>query len=169
MRDQTTFNRAVRLHSLTGRGSQSFTSSPTTPLTGFWDPSLTSSSAEPPFHRDTSTNPPSCRTPPSSLSPPSLPFSPGGSWSALAGAEQRYLKALDLAPGVKRLLGSEGLMLRGEPESDTVRTASDYSYSASSYAGENFRIVGDAAGAFSYYCAKIPTSNPKIFVGASLH
>ena len=170
MRDQTAFNRAVRLHSLTRRGSQSFTSSPTTPLTGFWDAIPTSSSAESSFHRDTSTNPPSCETPPpSSLSSPSLPFSPGGSWSALAGAEQRYLKALDLTPGVKGLLGSEGLMLRGEPESDTVRTASDYSYSASSYAGENFRIVGDAAGAFSYYSAKIIISNPKIFVGASVH
>ena len=41
-------------------------------------------------------------------------------------------------------------MVRGETELETVRTASDYSYSASSYAGENFRIVGDAAG--KYYC-----------------
>ena len=169
VRDQAAFNRAVRLHSLTPRGSQSFTSSPTTPLTGFWDASPTSSSAESSFHRDTSTNPPTCGTPPPSLSSSSLPFSPGGSWSALVGAEQRYLKALDLAPGVKRLLGSEGLMLRGEPESDTVRTASDYSYSASSYAGENFRIVGDAAGAFSYHSAMILISNPKIFAGVSLH
>jgi hypothetical protein len=41
-------------------------------------------------------------------------------------------------------------MVRGEGELSTVRTASDYSYSASSYAGENYRIVGDAAGKF--YC-----------------
>lgn len=54
-------------------------------------------------------------------------------------------------------------MLRAEPESDTVRTASDYSYSASSYAGENFRIVGDAAGAFSYHSVKALISNPKTF------
>jgi len=152
VRDQTAFNQAVRLQALGHRGSQSFTPSPTTP---FWDASPTSSSAESSFHRDPSTNPPSCGTSSSSLSSFTLPFSPGGSWSALAGAEQRYLKALDLTPGVKRLLGSEGMMLRGDPESDTVRTASDYSYSASSYAGENFRIVGDAAGTFSLSSAKI--------------
>jgi len=39
-------------------------------------------------------------------------------------------------------------MVRGEGELSTVRTASDYSYSASSYAGENYRMVGDAAGKF---------------------
>ena len=67
-----------------------------------------------------------------------------------SAAEQRYLKALDLAPGVNQLLSSNGRMVRGEAELATVRTASDYSYSASSYAGEYFRIVGDAAG--KYYC-----------------
>jgi hypothetical protein len=41
-------------------------------------------------------------------------------------------------------------MVRGEADLAAVRTASDYSYSASSYAGENYRIVGDAAGKF--YC-----------------
>ena len=66
------------------------------------------------------------------------------------GAEQRYLSALELAPGVKQLLGADGVMLRGESESDTVRTASDYSYSASCYAGQNFRIVGDAGGKLTF-------------------
>jgi hypothetical protein len=67
-----------------------------------------------------------------------------GLWFA---AEQRYLKGLDLAPELKRRLGSKGRMVRDEAESATIRTASDYSYSASSYAGENYRLVGDAAGA----------------------
>ena len=66
----------------------------------------------------------------------------------MSTAEQRYLKGLDLVPGLKRLLGSKGKMIRGEGELSTVRIASDYSYSASSYAGENYRIVGDAAGRF---------------------
>lgn len=70
-----------------------------------------------------------------------------GSWFA---AEQRYIKALDLVPGVNQLLGLKGKMVRGEADLAAVRTASDYSYSASSYAGENYRIVGDAAGKF--YC-----------------
>jgi hypothetical protein len=155
VRDRTAFKQAVRSQGLGCRVSQSFTPSPTTPLTGFWDASPTSSSAESSSHRDSSTDPASCGTPPSSLSSSTVPFSPGGSWSALVGAEQRYLKVLDLAPGVKRLLGSESVMLRGELESDTVRTASDYSYSASSYAGENFRVVGDAAGMFFYSNAKL--------------
>lgn len=110
----------------------------------FWDVSPTPSSADSSSY--SSTKPSSCGTPPSSPSSPTLPFSPGGSCSAPVGAEQRYLKALGLTPGVKRLLGIDSVIVRGESEADTVRTASDYSYSASSYAGEHFRIVGDAAG-----------------------
>jgi hypothetical protein len=169
VRDRTAFIQAVRSQGLGCRVSQSFTPSPTTPLTGFWDASPTSSSAESSSHRDSSTDPPSCGTPPYSLSSSTIPFSPGCSWSALAGAEQRYLKVLDLTPGVKRLLGSACVMLRGESESDTVRTASDYSYSASSYAGENFRVVGDAAGMFFYSYAKVSLSNFQPFGGPSFH
>ncbi len=47
-------------------------------------------------------------------------------------------------------------MVRGEGELATVRTASDYSYSASSYAGENYRMVGDAAGKF--HCTSVSIS-----------
>ncbi|KAI0305155.1 hypothetical protein B0F90DRAFT_1701776 [Multifurca ochricompacta] len=141
VRDQNAFNQSARSHG--PRGSQSFMPSPTTPLMGIWDASPTSSSAD--SYSLSSANVPSCGTPPSSPSSPTHPFSPGGSWCTLPGAEQRYLKALDLTPGVKRLLGPDGVLLRGELESDTVRTASDYSYSASCYAGENFRIIGDAA------------------------
>ena len=148
VRDQTAFNEAVRSHSR--RGSQSFMPSSTTPLLGVWDASPTSSSADSCSYHGSTTNPPLYGTPPTPPSSPTFPFSPGGSWSAPAGAEQRYIEALDLTPGVKRLLGPKGMMHRCELESDTIRTASDYSYSASSYAGENFRIVGDAAGMFSF-------------------
>jgi hypothetical protein len=41
----------------------------------------------------------------------------------LSAAEQRYLKALDLAPGVNQLLGSKGRMVYGEAELATVRRA----------------------------------------------
>ncbi|KAJ7780767.1 FAD/NAD(P)-binding domain-containing protein [Mycena maculata] len=59
-----------------------------------------------------------------------------------------YLAALKGAPEVKSLIGAGG-MINITPNGGTpvVMTASDYSYSASSYAGENYRIVGDA-GAF---------------------
>lgn len=143
VRDQTAFNRSAQAHR--SRSSQSFSSSPVAPLMSFRDASPTSSSAD--SLSLSSANLPLHGTPPSSPSSPSFPFSPGGSWFAPVGAEQRYLSALDLAPGVKQLLGPDGVMLRGESESDTVRTASDYSYSASCYAGEYFRLVGDA-GAF---------------------
>ncbi|KAG5725691.1 hypothetical protein E4T56_gene7323 [Termitomyces sp. T112] len=53
-----------------------------------------------------------------------------------------YLSALALAPGVVELITSGGSMVEG-----SVKSASDFSYSAASYAGSNYRIVGDA-GAF---------------------
>ncbi|KAJ6604011.1 putative halogenase [Mycena sp. CBHHK59/15] len=54
--------------------------------------------------------------------------------------KKHYLNQLKFAPGVTRLLGSAKL-------ASDIKTAGDYSYSASQYAGPNFRIAGDA-GAF---------------------
>jgi hypothetical protein len=136
VRHQTAYS--LSAHSDGHRSPRSFTPSQTTPLTGSQDGRPISSSSH-----DPSTNSLSGRTHSSTL-----PLFRDGSWFA---AEQRYLKALDLVPGVNRLLGSKGRMVRGEAGLATVRTASDYSYSAPSYAGENFRIVGDAAGEF--YCS----------------
>jgi hypothetical protein len=55
--------------------------------------------------------------------------------------KSHYLTRLKLAPGVIRLLGTAELT--GE-----VKSAGDYSYSASYYAGPNYRIAGDAGGQF---------------------
>ncbi|TRM65844.1 hypothetical protein BD626DRAFT_555916 [Schizophyllum amplum] len=55
-----------------------------------------------------------------------------------------YASQLERAPGLKELLVGANLKDNGR---DTVRTAGDYSYSASVYAGVNWRLVGDA-GAF---------------------
>ncbi|KIK61206.1 hypothetical protein GYMLUDRAFT_43286 [Collybiopsis luxurians FD-317 M1] len=79
---------------------------------------------------------------------------------------QRYLANLRLAPGLIRLLSGKdlgGVSEDGEPtseeeevidmplsatlEPDSVRSASDFSYSAPVYAGGGYRIIGDA-GAF---------------------
>ncbi|KAJ7451092.1 putative halogenase [Mycena latifolia] len=49
-----------------------------------------------------------------------------------------YLDQLKLAPGVMNLLGA------GELVSD-IKSAGDYSYSATNYAGPKYRLVGDAA------------------------
>lgn len=76
------------------------------------------------------------------LSTPSLFASfatPGASDSAMV---LRYLSNLSLAPGVVLLISSTGILNEG-----SVRSASDFSYSAPIYAGKGFRIVGDA-GAF---------------------
>lgn len=52
----------------------------------------------------------------------------------------RYLENILLAPGLVDLIG-EGEMVDG-----SVKSASDFSYSAPKYAGERYRIVGDAGG-----------------------
>ena len=161
VRDQTAFNRSAQ--SYRSRSSQSFSPSPVIPLISFRGVSPTSSSAD--SLSLLSANPPSLGTPPSSPSSPTFPFSPGGSWFAPVGAEQRYLNALDLAPGVKQLLTPDSAMLRGESESETVRTASDYSYSASYYAGENFRIVGDAGGKFIIFGTEYQPDS-ELFLGS---
>ncbi|TBU24654.1 FAD/NAD(P)-binding domain-containing protein [Dichomitus squalens] len=70
--------------------------------------------------------------------------------STLAG---RYVSFLQLAPGVLDLIGDGELVAvktdedDGEEEPPVARSASDYSYSATEYAGPGFRLVGDA-GAF---------------------
>lgn len=61
---------------------------------------------------------------------------PSGSAPSL---QQFYKEELRFAPGVLQFIGT------GELRTD-IKSASDYSYSASSYAGEGYRIVGDAGG-----------------------
>lgn len=58
-----------------------------------------------------------------------------------------YLEQLQLAPDIISLIG-EGNLYKSM-DGPTVRSASDYSYSASSYAGPRFRLAGDAAGELS--------------------
>ncbi|KAG2130749.1 hypothetical protein DEU56DRAFT_982066 [Suillus clintonianus] len=66
----------------------------------------------------------------------------GGSGSNLL---THYIEELSRAPGALKLIGKGTLQNDGTPEA--VKSASDFSYSASSYAGDHFRVVGDA-GAF---------------------
>lgn len=51
-----------------------------------------------------------------------------------------YLDQLRYLPGLKALLGTASLA------GGVVKSASDYSYSADRYAGDHFRIIGDASG-----------------------
>ncbi|KIL62531.1 hypothetical protein M378DRAFT_165552 [Amanita muscaria Koide BX008] len=52
----------------------------------------------------------------------------------------RYTSSLSLAPSLVQLVNPRGKLIQG-----SVRSASDFSYSAPSYAGNGYRIVGDAA------------------------
>jgi flavin-dependent dehydrogenase len=75
-----------------------------------------------------------------------------------ASVKERYLARLALAPGVMHLIGADGRLVgpprhnhdsgeEGEGEGK-VHSASDYSYSSvGGYAGEGWRVVGDAGGA----------------------
>ncbi|KAJ3757384.1 hypothetical protein EV360DRAFT_84057 [Lentinula raphanica] len=67
---------------------------------------------------------------------PSFPEVPRSTTTA------RYASMLSLAPGIVKLITPRGTFVEG-----SVKSASDYSYSAPSYAGPGFRIAGDA-GAF---------------------
>ncbi len=69
----------------------------------------------------------------------------------------RYVSFLQLAPGVLDLLGDGELVTvktdedGSEEEPPVARSASDYSYSATEYAGPGFRLVGDAGGTSSRF------------------
>ena len=66
---------------------------------------------------------------------------------------ERCREILSLAPCSIKLIGS-GTMVATPSEDEPaganklVRSASDFSYSAPAYAGNKFRIVGDAGGTF---------------------
>ncbi|KAJ7278021.1 hypothetical protein C8J57DRAFT_1308401 [Mycena rebaudengoi] len=53
---------------------------------------------------------------------------------------EHYLDQLQFAPGVRELVGDKGSMIAG-----SIKSATDFSYSASKYSGDHFRIIGDAA------------------------
>ena len=66
-----------------------------------------------------------------------------------SSSTQRYLETLELAPGLRELLGDAKLIDHLGSDGDNgslVHTASDYSYSADRYAGDGWRIIGDAGG-----------------------
>ena len=59
--------------------------------------------------------------------------------------QDHYLEELRRAPGAMKLIGEGQLRNKDKPEG--VKAASDFSYSAPSYAGPHYRIAGDAGGA----------------------
>ena len=74
-----------------------------------------------------------------------LPSSPFPSSSASYTVDSKivtcYLSNLSCAPGVVKLITAAGVL-----NVESVKSASDFSYSSPSYAGSGYRIVGDAGG-----------------------
>ena len=64
--------------------------------------------------------------------------------SGVSSLQAHYVEEVQKVPGLMDLLGKATLRNSGQP--GAVKSTSDFSYSASSYAGDHFRIVGDAAG-----------------------
>ncbi len=88
----------------------------------------------------------------SSVTSAPLPASPSSSQpssrlhSTLA---DRYLIFLHLAPGVQALIGENATLecvCDENGDAPAARSASDFSYSAEEYAGNGWRIAGDAGG-----------------------
>lgn len=66
--------------------------------------------------------------------------SPNGEYTL----KEHYLDQIELVPGLKSLL--EGATLKEDDEYYHVRSAADFSYAADKYAGDHYRIIGDASG-----------------------
>lgn len=69
-----------------------------------------------------------------------------------ASAKNFYLEELKHAPEICALIGESGKLSAEVPgevngSGPEIKSASDYSYSSSSYAGLGYRVVGDAGGA----------------------
>lgn len=99
----------------------------------------------------------------------------GENYQRKSNLAERYLSFIPLAPGVRKLIGENGKFVginedytvvseysspfsHEQPEGGTfrdrkdkeevpmARTASDFSYSCGKYAGDRWRIIGDAGG-----------------------
>ena len=64
--------------------------------------------------------------------------------SGVPSLQAHYLQEVHKVPGLMELLEKATLRDSGQP--GAIKSASDFSYSASSYAGDHYRIAGDAGG-----------------------
>lgn len=83
--------------------------------------------------------------------------------------KEHYLSQLDFVPGLKKLL--EGASLKEDGEGPAVKAASDFSYAASNYAGDHYRLVGDASGRSSVIDFYVPSKSADCqhFFPTSIH
>jgi flavine halogenase len=72
--------------------------------------------------------------------------------------KDHYLLQLDFVPGLKKLL--DGASMKEGIEGPSVKSATDYSYAASCYGGDHYRLVGDASGRFITVWCRILIFSP---------
>ena len=63
----------------------------------------------------------------------------------VSSLQTHYLEEVKKVPGLIKLVG-ESATLKNAGQPGAVKSTSDFSYSAPSYAGDHYRIVGDAGG-----------------------
>lgn len=83
------------------------------------------------------------------------------SGNSVSSLQDIYLHQLKLAPGLSSDLIPNAKLVEKEG-GPLVRQASDYSYSATEYAGPGYRLVGDAACQFSLFRRLITTLSEKL-------
>lgn len=69
----------------------------------------------------------------------------------VSNLQAHYVQEVHKLPGLMKLLQKATLRDSGQP--GAIKSASDYSYSAPSYAGDHYRIAGDAGGKSDFPCA----------------
>lgn len=67
---------------------------------------------------------------------------------------EHYLEQLQHVPGVRELIGDKGTFIPG-----STKSTSDFSYSATRYSGDHFRIIGDAASEFEIFALFVNNNN----------
>jgi hypothetical protein len=68
----------------------------------------------------------------------------GASATGQYSLKDHYLDQLEFVPGLRDLL--DGATMKEDNEHYDVRSAADFSYAADKYAGDHYRIIGDASG-----------------------
>ena len=72
----------------------------------------------------------------------------------MSNLQAHYEEEVKKVPGLMKLIGDKAtLKLSGQP--GAIKSTSDFSYSASSYAGDHYRIIGDAGGKSYKYRRRI--------------
>lgn len=83
-------------------------------------------------------------------------LNPDGSKMSLT---DHYHDQLQYVPGVRELIGDKGTFIEG-----STKSTSDFSYSATRYSGDHFRLIGDAASTCLIYLVLLRGAHMLIYI-----